>query len=361
MLQPGLKKFLIVNPFGIGDVLFTTPVLRAIKENQPESIIVYWCNERVKDILKNNPNIDKIFALSRGDIKRLYQQSRLEGMRKFLNLLSGLKKEKLDILFDFSLDHRYSLISKLLGIKKRIGFNYKRRGRFLTDRIDIKGYNSKHVVEYYLDLLKFINIRAKSYNLDLFIPEADRLKSKQIFDDYGIGDKDLVIGIAPGAGASWGKDAYIKHWPAVKFAQLADKLINDFNAKIIVLGDESERHIADTVLENMRNKTVDLSGKTDLEELTAVMHNLALLITNDGGPLHMAVALGVKTISIFGPVDESVYGPYPPCERHMVVRNKDIHCRPCYKNFRLPPCLSNRRCIEDISVEDVFEAVRRLL
>ncbi len=74
-----MKKFLIINPFGIGDVLFTTPVIRAIKDNQPDSFIGYWCNERVEPILKNNPRIDKIFALSRGDIRKIYHQFRIKG------------------------------------------------------------------------------------------------------------------------------------------------------------------------------------------------------------------------------------------------------------------------------------------
>ncbi len=153
-----MKKFLIINPFGVGDVLFTTPVITSLKDKYPDSTIGYWCNERVKDIFADDPNIDKIFALSRGDLKRTYGNSRLEGIKRFLWLAFSIKKEKFDVVLDFSLDHRYSLLAKLLGIKKRIGFNYKNRGRFLTDKIDIDGYEDKHVVEYYLDLLKFIKM-----------------------------------------------------------------------------------------------------------------------------------------------------------------------------------------------------------
>jgi ADP-heptose:LPS heptosyltransferase len=73
----------------------------------------------------------------------------------------------------------------------------------------------------------------------------------------------------------------------------------------------------------------------------------------------MAVALGIKTVSIFGPVDERVYGPYPPSQDHIVVK-KDISCRPCYRNFRMPECERNRDCIRAVGIEDVFEAARRL-
>jgi len=358
--QPDLKKILIINPFGIGDVLFTTPVIKAIKNSYPASFIAFWCNERVKDVLKNNQNIDKIFALSRGDIKRISQQSRFMGTKKFLGLLSGLKKERFDISFDFSLDHRYSLISKLTGIKRRIGFNYKKRGRFLTDKIDIDGYHSKHAVEYYLDLLKFIGVEAKDKNLELSVPDSDKIKIKNILANAGINDKDLIIGIAPGAGASWGQDAALKHWPAGSFAQLADKVKSELGAKIILLGDEREKAIAETIVKAMKSEPLDLAGRTSLEDLAAIISNLHILVTNDGGPLHIAAALRIKTVSIFGPVDEKVYGPYPASDKHIVVK-KDLTCSPCYQRFRMPACSRNRECINSISTERVFEAVRRLL
>jgi len=355
-----LKRFLIINPFGIGDVLFTTPLVRAIKNSYPGSLIAFWCNERVKGVLKNNKNIDKIFALSRGDIKRISKQSRLAGTKRFLNLFSGLKKERFDISFDFSLDHRYSLISKILGIKRRIGFNYKRRGRFLTDKIDIDGYHSKHVVEYYLDLLKFIDVEPKNKNLELSVPDGDKVKIKNILGDQGINDKGLIIGIAPGAGASWGQDAALKHWPAVSFAQLADKIKSELGAKIILLGDEREKAIAETIVKAMKSEPIDLVGRTSLEDFVAIISNLHILVTNDGGPLHIAVALRVKTVSIFGPVDDEVYGPYPTSDRHIVVK-EDLTCSPCYQRFRMPACSRNRECINSISTQRVFEAVRRLL
>lgn len=355
-----MKKFLVINPFGIGDVLFTTPVLAAIKDNFPDAFIGYWCNERVNDLLRNNPHINKIFALSRGDLKRIYNKSKIEGISKFVNLLCSMRREKFDISLDFSSEHRYSLISKLLGIRKRIGFNYKKRGKFLTDKIDTNGYNSKHVVEYCLDLLNPLDIRPKRYNLVLSIPDAVKIKVKTKLSHFGVQDEDLLVGIAAGAGASWGKDASLKHWSAIKFAQLADNIGRDLGAKIIVLGDETERPIADIIVNAMSRKPIDLVGKTNLEELAAIIGNLRILVTNDGGPLHIAVALGTKTVSVFGPVDDLVYGPYPASENNIVIKT-DIPCRPCYKDFKIPLCDRERECINAIGVDEVFNAVRRLL
>ena len=105
---------------------------------------------------------------------------------------------------------------------------------------------------------------------------------------------------------------------------------------------------------------LDLTGKLNLKELAAVINESKLLICNDGGPLHMAAALGVKTVSVFGPVDEAVYGPYPPDAKHVVVK-KDLPCRPCYKDFRFTGCVNNRRCLEGITVDEVYGQIKGLL
>jgi ADP-heptose:LPS heptosyltransferase len=342
-------------------VLFTTALIRAIKESYADSFIGYWCNQRVCDILKNNPRIDIIFALSRGDLKKIYRQSKFAGIREFFSLLCGIKRQRFDILLDFSLDHRYSLIAKIIGIKERVGFNYKNRGRFLTDKINIEGYNGKHVVEYYLELLDLIGVRAKAANLELSILQDCRIKGKGILAEYGAGEKDLIIGIAPGAGASWGLDARLKHWSAKSFGQLADRIIDDFRAKIVILGDESEKPLADTIINNMHNKPINLAGKTTLEELCGIIDNLQVLVANDGGPLHIAVALARRTVSFFGPVDPKVYGPYPPDEKRHIVLRKVLDCSPCYSKFHLSPCPKDKECLNIINVEEAKGAVGRLL
>lgn len=355
-----MKKFLIINPFGIGDVLFTTPVVKAIRDRYPDAIIAYWCNQRVEPLLKDNPDINRIFALSRGDLKKIYNKSPLKGALKFLGLLYNLKKEGFDISLDFSAEDRYSLVSKLLGVRRRIGFDYKKRGRYLTDKISTQGYGSRHVVEYYLELLKPLGIAPKRHNLALQVNDSADQKANNILARYGISDRDLIVGIAPGAGGSWGKDASLKHWPAIRFAQLADKVISDFGVKVLILGDESERPIADIIINTMQNKAIDLVGKTTLEELIAVLNKLRVLVANDGGPLHMAVAEGINTVSIFGPVDDLVYGPYPKDENHLVVK-KDLPCRPCYRDFKMPQCDRDKECLRSISTEEVFTCVRRLI
>lgn len=355
-----MKKFLVINPFGIGDVLFTTPLIRAIKENFPGSMLGYWCNGRVRGLLEANGHIDKIFSISRGDLKKIFQRSKIEGLRSSLKLFRDLRNEKFDVAFDISLDHRYGLVCKLAGIKKRLGFNYKGRGRFLTHKIGLTGYRDKHVVEYYLDLLNFIGVKPNSKKLELFLPDSVSDKVWQTLKELGINKQDLIVAIAPGAGASWGRDAGIKHWPSVNFGQLSQRL-QGLGAKIILLGDSSEKTIEEQMLKATSAKIFSFVGKTDILELAALIAASKILITNDGGPLHIAVALNKMTVSFFGPVDPAVYGPYPQDESRHVVLSKTLSCSPCYRDFRLSRCVNNRECLESINPEMAFQAIMKLL
>lgn len=356
-----MNRYLFINPFGIGDVLFTTPVVRAIKNRYPRSFMGYWCNERVEGILKNNRTIDKTFALSRGDLKRICELSKFEALKRFFGLLRSIRKEKFEVALDFSLDHRYALLAKLLGIKKRIGFNYKKRGFFLTDKIDIEGYSKKHVVEYYLDLLKFLDIEPASYKLELAVEAAVKTKVSNLLAACGVAKEDLVAVIAPAGGVSWGSSAAIKHWPARKFARLSERLNKELRLKVLLVGDAAERGITEVVAMSAAAEVIDWAGKTTLEELAAVIERSDIFIANDGGPLHMAAALGKKTVSFFGPVDPKVYGPYPPDPARHIVLRRELECSPCYQNFRFSGCLKDKECLNAIEVEEAFGAVKKLL
>lgn len=359
-----MQRYLVINPFGIGDALFTMPLIGDLKDRHPDCFVGYWCNERVGELLKNDPKIDKIFALSRGDIKRIYKDSKLAGFIALFRLIYAIRKEKFDVAFDLSLDSRYGLWSIFAGIKKRVGPDYKGRGRFLTDKIKISGYSGRHVVEHNLDLLKLVDTYYRTdltEPYDVEVSEESRERARKMLAGYGIGPYDAVIAVAPGGGASWGENAIYKQWPQNKFAEVADKLLKDLKVKVVFLGSSDEKRVTDSVVNKMKCPgAIDLTGKLNMSELAGVMSQINLLICNDGGLLHMAVALGPKTVSIFGPVDEKVYGPYPICDKHIVVK-RDMPCRPCYRDFRFSGCSNNRRCLEDIAVDEVYEKIKELL
>jgi len=350
-------RILIINPFGIGDVLFSTPLINNLKEALPQSYIGYICNIRAKDVLYDNPQINEIFVFEKDEYRNLWQKAKLKCIQKFISFLMQIKKEKFDLAIDLSLGHQYSFFLWLIGVRKRIGYNYRSRGRFLTHKINIAGYEDKPIADYYLDLLKFLDIQPRRSNLRMNVPKGDRDWADKFFKESGLRKEGLVIGLIPAGGASWGKDFSYRHWPWQNYANVADRLANELDAKIIIFGSSSEQGICRRVQDAMKAKPINAYGKTTLKQFAALLAKCSLVVCNDGGPLHVAVSQDVTTVSIFGPVDEKVYGFYPPGGKHIVV-TKDIDCRPCYKKFKLPLCQHQRQCIRDISAEEVFEVIK---
>ncbi len=355
------EKILVINPFGIGDVLFTTPIIHTLKDSNPQGKIGYLCNRRSSPLLRDNPYIDYLFIYERDEFDKIKRRNYFAWIKENIKFLEQIKERHFDLAIDFSLNTQYGFFSWYAGIKTRIGYDFKGRGWLLTRKIKLPaGYNSKHIVEYYAALLGFIGLELKCRKLELFLENENVRHAEEMLERGGIGGSDLLVGIVPGAGRSWGGSAYLKHWPAENFARLADKIIENYPAKIIIIGDSSEKEICNKVISGMQHPAIDLSGRTTPGELAALLSKMKLVITNDGGPLHMAVALGIKTVSVFGPVNDVVYGPYPPGKGHIVVKSK-VPCRPCYKNFRVSECANPQECLSGINPDEVFSAAKACL
>jgi ADP-heptose:LPS heptosyltransferase len=209
-----------------------------------------------------------------------------------------------------------------------------------------------------LDLLKELGFNVSIEPLSLPIAKDDEVWADMFLSKQGLGADETKIGLVPGGGASWGPDAVYKRWPAQKYAELADKLIENLKTPIILLGDQKERELCEQIAGLMKHKVVLACGRTNVGQCAALFKQCALAVVNDGGPLHIAVASGTKTVSIFGPVNENVYGPYPG-DRHAVVTS-DIACRPCYHQFRRANC-EHLSCLHNIQVDSVYQKVSQLL
>ena len=234
---------LIVNPFGIGDCLFTTTLIHTLKEEFPHHRLGFLCNKRTAGMFKNNPFLDKIFVYERDDFKRLLSISRQQWLRAFNSFIREIKKERFDLAIDLSLAANFGFFLWLAGIKKRVGYNYKNRGYFLTAEIKLSGYEDKHIVEYYNGLLELLEIKPKYNHLELYLNEKDKRYAEDVFAYQNIGHQNLVIVIAPGGGASWGVDAKLKRWPEENFILLVDKLVEKYKATVIIVGDLNEKDL----------------------------------------------------------------------------------------------------------------------
>jgi lipopolysaccharide heptosyltransferase II len=313
-------------------------------------VIAYLANRRTADFIKFNPDIAQVFTYERDEF--------VGNHRKYLELFNSIKQQAFDVVFDFSLNSSFGFLSFACGIKMRVGFDYKKRGRFLTHRIPMLGYEEKHVIEYYLDLLRAIEVPVKIKQMKLDVPSQDRQWAQQWLKEHDIDPLKPLIAVLPGGGASWGKAAKNKRWAASNYAHLIDKIIENFDAAIILMGDPKEEELCREVIRLAHFPVYFAVGETSLLGLAALLMQCQAAIVNDGGPLHVAEAVGVRTVSIFGPVDPQVYGPYPAAN-HTVVQ-KALPCQPCYRRFRMANC-AHISCLSKLSVEEVYRKVQNIL
>lgn len=352
------KNILIFNPFGIGDVLFTTPLVKNLKESLRANI-TYICNRRVYPLLKNSPYLDKVLVFEKDEWRKLGRESKREFIKRFFSFRREIRQGKFDSVFDLSLNSQYGFFFKMAGIRKRIGLNFKKRGRFLTHKIDIpQGYTAKHVVRYYLDLLKFLNIASQEYLFGLSVPAEVLRRAAAILSARGINKAAFLVGVSPGSGDSWGNTAYFRRWPEDYFVELCSRLQKELGAEIILFGSDSERQLCGYIAGRLKPKPLNLCGRVTLEEFCALVSLCRLIITNDGGPFHIAQALGKEILVFFGPQNEQAYGAYPD-ENHCLLLAKNLPCRPCYAGFKFKGCNFDKECLRRISPAEAFSVIAK--
>jgi heptosyltransferase-2 len=224
-------------------------------------------------------------------------------------------------------------------------------------------------VDYYRRLLRFLGIVMDGGELECRVADDDERWAAAWLREHGLegpaaggAGRRPLIGMVPAGGVSWGVGAPFRRWSAEGFAAVGDLLAERHGAQILLFGEPSDASICGTVSRLMKRPAVDVSGQTTLGQFIGLLKRLTLVVCNDGGPLHLAVSQRTRTVSIFGPVDPLVYGPYPvDPARHQVVLRRELLCRPCYHGFKLPPCPYERACLTTIQPEDVIRACEVLL
>jgi heptosyltransferase-2 len=243
-----------------------------------------------------------------------------------------------------------AIIAFLAGIPVRAGYNSDGRGLLLTHSVQrTKAIREVHQTDYYLEMVKALGCRPAGRDIHLHPGRAYDLLAETLLKRFGLEENRMLVGMAPGA--TYGP---AKKWFPERFASVADKLVDAFSAQIVLFGSSEDNDTAAAVQARAKYPMFDLTGKTSLKEAMALMARCRLFISNDSGLMHVAAALGVPTVAIFGSTNPATTSP--PGRNHIII-HRDVACSPCLK----PDCPTDFRCMDLIGVDDVYAAAVRML
>lgn len=340
-LPEGIQKILIRSTNWIGDAVMTTPAVRSIRQNYPEAEITLLALPWVADVFSASPHIDKIFTYDRN--------GRHNGIKGKFILAGDLRKEGYDAAILLQNAFEAAFITLLARIPVRAGYTTDGRGLLLTHGVKkAKDIKLRHQVHYYQEMLQGLGLRPGPDDLELHIGDEDIFWAANSINQYTSGQEATIIGINPGA--AYGP---AKCWPAEKYAALAEKICQEQDTIVIVFGTRADRDAASQIQETVGSpmKVVDLTGKTTLGQALGMISLCNVFVTNDSGLMHVAASLNVHTVAIFGSTDHIATGPY---SKNASIVRIELDCSPCLKTH----CPKKHfRCMEDIKVDDVVQAV----
>jgi len=334
------KRILVWEVNWIGDVIFSSAFLRAIRKRFPDAYIACITVQSCKEVLEVNPNINEVIIY---DEKLVHK-----GLLKKLKIIIDLRRKRFDAVFLLHRSLTRTLICLMGGIRKRIGYAYKKRNVFLTHKLKTTD-KAHHRIEYFLGLARKMGADTEYQGIEFYVTDEDEAQAGQILNSNLVNDSDRLIAVNPGG--NWAP----KRWPARKYAELCDRLIQELKVKVIITGAEKDVDLYLNIQEQMHEKAISVCGRTTLRQLGCVFKRSELLISADSGPLHIALAMKRKVIALFGPTSPEITGPYAGAD--CVVLQKDIGCViPCYE----VDCVTNR-CMDAISVDEVFDQAKKML
>ncbi len=340
------KKILLIRLSSLGDVVLTTPAIRAVRAHFPNAHIAMLVAKQSAEVLRENPHLNEILRFDRlapdKDIGEMWR------------VIRTLRERKFSLTIDFQGKFRTKVLAYLSGAAERVG-----RGRLCTVRVPQdksqpgERASRKHATEQNLALLHAIGIPAEDRTLEMFLAESEREEATKRFDAAGIPSSKQrhvpIVGLFPGAG--W----KLREWMPERFAAIGDKLVRHFNAHVLIFGGPQEVELVAKVAGLMHASAVPFAGNLQIRQLAACLEKCSLFLTNDTGPMHIAAAVGTPTVALFGPGNHHRFQPLGVL--HQTLRH-DVPCSPC-KQFT-DKCQDNV-CMKRIRVDEVWEAVRARL
>ena len=337
------SKILLIQTAYLGDAVLTTPLAGALHQQFPGAKLSVLCTPEIADVFDRHPAVSEVILFD----KRGKERSLADRWK----LVRRLKAAQYDLAV---IPHRSltsALLAWLAGIPRRVGFSASQGRWLMTDIVPFQW--GIHDVERNLALMNVFGVQNPGGELWLKPEPAAAECVAARLSAAGVRPGDKVVGIH--AGSVWAT----KRWLPEGFAAVADRIIHDLKARVIFVGGAKDAAAVKEVLSLMKEAPLNWVGETTLKELIAAVARCQAFLTNDSGPLHIAVASLVPTVAIFGPTTREL-GFFPYGSGHTVIE-RDLACRPCglHGADRCP--LGHFKCMKEIEPEEVFEAVRNKL
>ncbi|MHB0875455.1 MAG: glycosyltransferase family 9 protein [Anaerolineae bacterium] len=353
-------SFLVVKLADIGDVLTATPALRAIRETFPAAPVDVLASAGGAAVLDGSPYVDRVWLADR---HMLDSRAALVSPRRLgavARLAAGLRSRHYGrVLFLHHLTTPWGA-RKWRGLAAAVGAPSvgldNGRGAFFDVRVTDRGFSAIHEVEYGLAVVAACGAATADHSLSLPIPPAAEARAQALLAP--VGPRFAVV--HPGSGAY----SQARRWPAERFAAVADTLIDRFGLPVVLVGGQDDG--VESLRSVMRGPALDLSGRTDLKTLAAVLRRATLFVGNDSGVMHVATAVGTPLVAIFGPTDPRAWGPWRPGDDPPAL----VVSHPCGRGG---PCLyvghslgsregcDEHECLLAVTPEEVIGAIERVL
>lgn len=334
------QKILVRATNWIGDAVLSLPALETLRGAFPLAEIVVVAKPWVSQLYWHHPAVSRQIVYD--------PAGEHNGPRGFSKLIGLLRAEKFDAAILLQNAFHAAWMAWRARIPVRIGYAGEGRSRLLTEAVEVPSRAAcGHQAYYYVNLLFRAGLIEKPgpiQEIRLVLTEAEKKWGEKRLDSLGLRGPRFLVGLNPGA--SFGP---AKRWLPERYAALADRLVTSLHADILIFGSREERPLAEQIAQTMKHTPVVLAGETTLRQLMALLALCRLVVSNDSGSMHLAAALGLPVVAIFGSTDERTTGPVSPRAR---VVKRPVACSPC----GLRECPIDFRCMKGVTVEEVFQA-----
>ena len=347
-----IKNILVIGGGYLGDLLLIFPALESLSVYFPNVPLSLMVSSNSKEILSLFPKKDIISGLI-----EFNPEAEHKNLLKKLSLAFSLRSSGFDLIYSPNRGKGMRgmfLMNLIIGAHHRIGFKRGRVGLLNTIKIDFKDNTS--ILKQNLDLLEAAGIEVITERIGISVPEKDEAAVRGLLNSHKLDYSYPSIAIHPGA--SW--NSKYKCWPIERFILLIRRLVKEYKANIIVIGSKKEAEGGEKVAKAIGNSgVINLVGKTSVAQMAAVIKISDFFIGNDSGPLHIALALDVPSIAIFGATaPEQILSGTDKC----IVVSKKIGCSPCYLHQAdFEPSCESPKCLDEISVDDAMKAFKTML